>query len=274
MKRYLLLFTVALACTVATSAQTTRALKKVMELKMPKTADDDKPGTRGASVAWHPIQKKYYAVMAGNAEYPLAVFNALGKRISGDDAEAMMDTRGIWYNADTKKICGNAYSEFGWFSYTLDAKGLPTDHKVDFEGMYQPDAQSVGTYLAAKKKVMFLKGSQLWFYNAGAALDATKTAIHWGLTSKDGIAEDEDVEEAPQGYNYTSVISSNVPGAEAGVLNIVDKQVELYNIKTGFLAQKLTLPEDAPTEGSFNFAFANGIYWLFDMENRVWYGYK
>ena len=62
-----------------------RTLKKVMELKMPKTADDDMPGTRGASVAWHPLKKQYYASFAGNTEYPHAVSNATGKRLSGDD---------------------------------------------------------------------------------------------------------------------------------------------------------------------------------------------
>ena len=241
---------------------------------MPKTIEDDMPGTRGASVAWHPVQKKYYAVMAGNGAYPLAVFNNLGKRISNDDSSAMVDTRGIWYNTDAKKICGNGYNEIGWFSYTLDAKGLPNGHKMDFEGTYQPDPQSVGTYNPAKKQVLFLKGSQIWAYNATGVEDDKKTVIHWGLTAKDGIAEDEDVEESPEGYNYTSVIYTGMPGAEAGVLNIVDKQIELYNMKTGFLMQKLKLPEEASVEGSFNFALANGIYWLFDIPNRVWIGYK
>ena len=59
---------------------------------MPKTADDDMPGTRGAGVAWHQY-KKYYANFAGNVGYPSAVFNATGKRLSSDDAETMVDTR-------------------------------------------------------------------------------------------------------------------------------------------------------------------------------------
>src|SRR5215813_581029 len=77
------------------AAQTKQSLKKVLELKMPKTEDDDMAGKRGASVAWHSVQKKYYAVFAGNAEYPLAIFDMTGKLLSDEDQTAMTDTRGL-----------------------------------------------------------------------------------------------------------------------------------------------------------------------------------
>ena len=60
---------------------TEKTLKKIATLKMPRTVDDDMPGTRGACVAWHPVQKKYYAAMAGNIGYPMGVFDGSGKRI-------------------------------------------------------------------------------------------------------------------------------------------------------------------------------------------------
>ncbi|NJO25674.1 MAG: hypothetical protein HC867_07805 [Bacteroidia bacterium] len=101
-----------------------------------------------------------------------------------------------------------------------------------------------------------------------------KTVLHWGLTAKDGIAADEHTDETPEGYNTTTIIYTSLPNAEIGVLNTVDKQVELYSIKTGFLSKKLQLPEDATTETMFNFAYANGIYWLFNMNTRTWIGYK
>lgn len=273
MKKILFVLTFFAAATVAT-AQAPKALKKVLELKMPKTAEDDMPGTRGASVIWHPVQKKYYASFAGNAAYPMAVFNAAGKRLSGDDAATQADTRGLWYNAAKKQICGNGYSETGWFSYTLNPVGLIKNINFDKEGMYQPDAQSVGTYNTAKKQVIFLKGSTIWMYDTTGTVADTTTVLHWGLTAKDGIAADENPAETPEGYNSTSIIYTGLPNAEVGVLNTVDKQVELYSIKTGFLSKKIQLPEDAPAEQMFNFAYANGIYWLFNMEARTWLGYK
>src|SRR5215831_11978397 len=85
------LFTQAQTSAKKPLTQSPQVLKKVIELKMPKTASDDMPGTRGASVAWHPLQKKYYAVFAGNMDYPLAVFDEKGKRLSDDDLFAYID---------------------------------------------------------------------------------------------------------------------------------------------------------------------------------------
>jgi len=277
MKKSVLFLSALLFIGTAAFAQTTRVLKKVMELKMiSKEEGGEMPGTRGASVAWHPVQKKYYVSFAGNSGYPMAVFSATGKRLTPDDQITMIDTRGLWYNPAKKLICGNGYNEFGWFSYKLDAKGLPTENVVDFEGKHQPGDQSVGAYNAAKKQVLFLDGSAVVVYNDKAEEQDNdkKTILHWGLTAKDGIAEDEDETEVPEGYNNTTLVYTGVPGAEIGVLNVVEKQIELYSYKTGFLSQKLKLPDTATTELMFNFAFTNGIYWLFDMETRVWTGYK
>jgi hypothetical protein len=59
-----------------------------------------------------------------------------------------------------------------------------------------------------------------------------------------------------------------------GFLCVDFKEIGLYSIKTGLLTKTLSLPTEAPAELTFNFAYANGIYWLFDMEARTWYGYK
>jgi hypothetical protein len=40
------------------------------------------------------------------------------------------------------------------------------------------------------------------------------------------------------------------------------------------LSQLLKLPEDAISYDWLNFSFSNGIYWLFEKDNRKWVGYK
>ncbi len=230
------------------------------------------PGTRGACIVWHPVQKKYYAVFAGNGEYPVAVFDAKGKRLSADTQNAMIDTRGLWYDPAKKLIFGNAYKDYGWFSYNLDAKGIPVDYKEENEGMNQPGPQSVAAYNPVDKQVLFLFGNQVFFYNNDAdALDST--IIHWGQKKTDGADEDEEA-DASKNYNYTTLVYTGGKGQEIGVLNVVDKQVELYDIKSGFQHKVLSLPSDATTETNFNFAYTNGLYWLFDMKERKWVGYK
>ncbi len=75
-------------------------------------------------------------------------------------------------------------------------------------------------------------------------------------------------------YNNSHLIYTGIAGAEFGVLNYLEKQVELYNAKTGKLSKILKLPEDMQVYGSLNFAYTNGIYWFFDKDERTWLGYK
>ncbi len=274
MKRIILLLTTLLfTAAVNLTAQTLKPLKKVQELKMPKTAEDDMSGKRGASVVWHPVQKKYYAVFAGNSRFPLAVFDVNGKRLSDADMVAMADTRGIWYNSYSKSIFGNGYGETGWFEYKMDSKGMVTDVEVSREGMIQPNGQCIGVYNSEDKQVMFLYESQVYMYsNNGIFLDSM--TIHWGRKKADGAGEFEEPYLAHEDYNNYSMVYTGIKGQELGFENLTLKQIELYDIKTGFLTKILPLPELPDTEGNFNFAYANGIYWLFDIGKRTWMGYK
>ncbi|MBP7554694.1 MAG: hypothetical protein KA821_00415 [Chitinophagaceae bacterium] len=259
--------------TQATAQVAAKKLKQTLELKMQKTADDDMSGTRGASVVWHPVLKKYYAGFAGNTAYPLAVFDEKGKRLNEEDLATMIDLRGLWYNPVTKQICGNGYDDMGWFNYDLDKNGIPTDVANITDDMRQPSAQAVGTYNFTEKQVLFLGGSQVYKYNnQGVAVDSV--VIHWGRKKTDGPGEEEDPTLSHEDYNATSLIYTGIKGQELGFLNVAENQIELYDIKTGYLIKLLTLPETATAELSFNFAYANGTYWIFNMDERKWVGYK
>jgi hypothetical protein len=272
MKKVLLLSALALSVTIASYAQTaSKPLKKTLELKMAKTVDDDMPGTRGAGVVWHPLQKKYYAVFAGNVGYPLCMFDANGKRLSDDNLTTQFDIRGMWYNPVSKKIQLNGFADFGWAEYKLDAKGVPTEATALFEGKNQPDDQSTGTYNP--------KAEVVYFFNADGNLDvydiataeATGTSnLHLGQKKKNEGISNEDLRED---YN-NSALYTGLPGAEIALLNVADKKIELYNLKNGYMVKEMALPEGTPVEMSFNFAYTNNAYWLFDIENRTWLGFK
>lgn len=251
-----------------------RDLKKVLELKMPKTADDEYCGTRGASVCWNPVTKKYYAAFAGNTSFPLGVFDVKGKLLSDADQTTLQDTRGLWYNPTTKKISGNGYNDNGWFSYTLDSKGIPTDYVTDFSGMNQPDENSCGVYDPSSKSVLFLNKGKITYYDGKTAESGKSVPIHWGRKKSQGVGEDENEDNQNSDYNYTSVIYTGIKNAEFGLLNTLSDNIELYDSKTGFMQTQLHLPDGTPLEPSFNFAYANGIYWLFDIANRTWLGFK
>ncbi|MES2430382.1 MAG: hypothetical protein V4556_05555 [Bacteroidota bacterium] len=278
MKRIISIFLTLFIISIHASAQPKVTLKKTLELKMPKTVDDADCGTRGASVTWHPIQKKYYASFAGNMSYPFGVFDVKGKRLSSDDLNAMIDLRGLWYNTSTKKISGNAYDNLGWFSYTLNDKGIVEKNTIDLEYDYDeynlPEPQNVGAYDTAAKKVVFLYKSGVDYYNEDGyyAYSTDNKPIHFG--KKTFTTSDVDSTTTPYAYNYTTVIYTGIKKADVGFLNVDNKQIELYDSKTGLLTKILVLPKDAAVEASFNFAYANGIYWLFNIEKRTWIGYK
>lgn len=270
------LLCILVLCVTIGNAQTKRSLVKVStELAMKKKLPNDEfPGTRGASVAWHPIQKKYYAVMAGNVKFPAAVFDAKGIRLSSDNLTTMADCRGLWYNAVTKKIEGNQYSDYGWFTYILDSKGIPKDVEVREEEQCQPSEQCAGVYSTENNKVYFLSGSELYEYNAAKCQVEGTTVIHFGKAKKGDISPDEDATLSPEYYNSSTLVYTGTKKAEFGFLNPDEGQIELYDKSTGLLTSILRLPSDAPMEEYFNFAYANGIFWLFDIEARKWVGYK
>ncbi len=273
MKKYIV-FIIALFLISANSLHAqTQTLKQVMELQMPKTAEDELCGTRGAGVCWNPITKKYYAAFCGNTGFPMAVFTPEGIRVSGDSLTTLEDIRGIWFNPFINRIMANCYSEIGWINYELNSAGIPTSNYYKFTGMNQPNEQSVGSYYTLLKSVVFRDGNQVVLYQSNNESAEVKESvqIHWGRNKSQGPGESN--EELGEYYN-SNVVATNIKNAEFGFLNTASKQIELYNYNEGFLQQTLKLPESAPVEYFFNFAFSNGIYWLFDIANRKWIGYK
>jgi hypothetical protein len=274
MKR-LLFPLIFLFATTAITAQV-KELKKVSSLQMARTVDDDMPGTRGAAVAWHPIQKKYFASMAGNQQYPLGIFDESGKRLSADEQNCLQDVRGLWFNPTKKAIQGNCFGEGGWFIYKLDEEGIVYKAEVIVEGMNQPTDQSVGSYHSGLNKVIFIDIDSVFFYNSATGVKEKSIFLHLGQKKKATTANSDaaPVENMPDNYNSSTIICTGIKGSELGLLNIDKKQIELYNIADGYMTTILGLPEETAVESSFNFAYCNNIYWLFNIEKRTWLGFK
>lgn len=267
MKR-ITLFLVSLCIVTMANAQTAKTvakktLKKAMELQMPEG-----DGANGCSVVFHPTTKKYYIPMVGNAIYDLVTFDAKGKQLNVQ--EVGYDLRGLWYNPKTKKVEGNCYNEGGWVSYTVNSKGeISKDDTQLHEGLKQPTEQSVGVFNAKDNKVYFLTTTGVSIYNFKA--EEEKTMELKTSKSADPIIFDNDNET----YNNRNLIYTGLPKAEIGLLNVLDKKIELFNGTTGIKTNEWILPDDVATlNQSFNFAYCNGMVWLFDKENRKWVVYK
>ncbi len=272
MKKLAFLFiTLSLLCFHSQGqTETTQTLKQVMTLKI-----DREGGANGANIAWHPVNKKYYAAMAGNVTYPMLVFDAKGKKLSPNDLETKFDVRGLWYNPTAKAIQANGYNDFGLTQYKINTEGIPVANNNMEITMSKPDAQSVGAY-DAKKNVLYFYDMSIASIEPHSITDGAANdviTLHLGVKDRKDV-NDADNEELKYDYNENAIIFTGAPKAEIGLLNVTKKRIELYDLATGLLTKKLVLPAGAPAQSSLNFSYTNGIYWLFDKTERVWYGYK
>lgn len=272
MKQLTFVFISALLFISFSTAQAQKILRQVIVLQMP---EDD--GSNSASVAWHPLTKKYYTSMAGNANYPMGVFDEKGKLIQ-DDMDADYDFRGIWYNPITKMLQFNTYDSSGVGHIELESDGKIKSKIIDFEGMYQPDPQSVGTFYTPGNNVIYLSPShdvEKYDSKTFKALGSL-TRLYVGCKTKKENDELTEIESSVMWDDRNlSVQYTNIPKGELAILNVADRIIELYDKKTGLLTSaNIYIPAGIKLEYSFNFSFTNGIWWFFKKENRQWVGCK
>ncbi len=267
----ILFLTLVLFCSASiTNAQeqaapAIKSLQKVMTLKI------DRPGgTDGAAVAWHPLEKKYYAAQAG-ADAPMMIFDEKGKKITATDLKAGVDVRGLWYNPKSRTLQASTASNNGWYEYAVNERGVPENRRrITIEtGIH--GAQAVGAY--------DYRSDAVWFYDNTTAMaesrglnglaSVEKTKLKLGSTSKDAVT-DEEIAQQKASYNENAIVYTG----EIGLLNVAKKQVELYDPGPGVMTRALKLPESAPVSKSLNFSYSNGIYWLFNKGTREWCGYR
>ena len=140
--------------------------------------------------------------------------------------------------------------------------------------MYQPDEQSAGAFDPVSKSVFFLSGGKLAYYRNTSQTPFKTLPLHLGRPKILGPADFENPDNIPEDYNHTTVVYTGLPNAQVALLNITRAQIELYDYNEGYLQQILLLPENTPVNSVFNFSYANGLFWLFDIDNRKWVAFK
>jgi hypothetical protein len=250
---------------------------QVITLKPTITLTIDRTGgASAAGIVWHPLQKKYYAAQAGNADFPMIVFDAKGKKLSGEDLSTGVDIRGFWYDPATRTMRANTYDNEGWYEFKLNDKGMPVAQKKLPVETSQPDPQSVGAFSPLKRTVYFFdyENVSLETHNMDGSVGLKKTQLYLGISDKADNTPDDLQMDTKVNYNTSTIVFTGLPHREIGLLNVTEKQVELYDLESGLMTKTLKLPSDAPAESMLNFSYANGIYWLFDTKARIWHGYK
>ncbi len=268
MKNLTLLFLVSLIYATPSYARKARTLNKVLILKAGRTG-----GANGTAVAWNPEKKLYYGGITGNTYFPMFAFNSDGKAISDNLLETMFDLRGLWYNPISKTLQVNGFREYGLGEYTLDENGFPESVKKMKAPSYQPNKQCTGAFDSASNSIIYFDYSTVRIVKQPLTGDTTSVELHLGVKKKKKIKQHQNATER-KNYNENTCIIVTGKSSLLGLLNVKDKQIDLYDLQTGLLKKQLKIPADAPVESSLNFGYCNGIYWLFDKKKREWIGYQ
>jgi hypothetical protein len=217
-------------------------------------------GANGAAVVYNPDKQIYYAVFAGNAEYPLDVFDRNGSLLS--TSQAGNDMRGMWWNPKKGTLEGNCYLDGGIVAVDLDDNGYPYfADDVIFDGAeHQPNEHAVGVFDPVKKEILYYSDGVVVGYSRKNG-KPTKTYVSLVLPV------------SLENINWSTMIFTGVKDKEIGVLDQVSKKVYLFDI-TGAQTGTVQLPAEAPVNQAFNFSYANGQLFLFDKDSREWTGYR
>jgi hypothetical protein len=230
--------------------------KKEIELKI-----QGKDGTNGSSVAFDPILKRYYTATAGNSSYPLDVFDKSGRFIATNTCNA--DIRGLFYNPEFNTIEGNTYQDHNILSFSFENNGkLKKDNpKVELSKLEAANSNTCFNFDILNK-----------FY---IAFDKDNLSIsRYNIDGKKERNLRVRLPNNAENMNYTSVVYIDIKDGAYGFLDFVKKQVILINPKSGSPLATIQLPNDAKTNNAFRFAYANGNIFLYDVDTRIWTGYK
>jgi len=254
-------------------AQVKRHLDVVTRLEMPNG-----PGENGGTVALNQRNKSIYATIAGNKSYSMAVFNVLYEIESPPDLAQLYDIRGLWYHPKLQTFMANSFGGTGWVQYTIDKKGIPYDAKVVYAGQRQPFPQSVGQFSSKENLVYFLKGSTAVAYDAGTGnpLPEKNKLFHIGYTKKNPPPAERTIDSFSvlENYNSTTLVYTGISQSEFGLLNVKNREVELYSASDGLLTARLKIPEKIAVKDKLNFAYCNNLYWFYDNVSRTWAGLR
>lgn len=216
-------------------------------------------GTNASAVTYIPEKDWYVTCIAGNADYPIEVFDRNGKTISSTTAG--MDLRGIWYNPATKCIEANCYGTVGWVSRTISADGTLGDSWTTIrEGQFQPDLQSVLAFIPKANKLVtpIETGFSFW----GRKNGRQKVVFHHGTPG----ASDWYVNPFCAGYTGNDAYP-------LAILELNGEQVLFFDLKGKYLGAT-KIEGGLPEMDGFRFAFANRHAFIYDETARTWSAYR
>lgn len=257
--RNTILFTSMMAlCLAFTSCSSVKLPSSITDKSTISYTIQGESGTNGSAVAYIPERKQYVCVIAGNATYPIEIFDASGKTIASGDAG--VDSRGLWYNPSTKKVEGNGYDDAGIYTYSFSTSGDELRSNIEMlrNGMIQPNGQTVGAFDPDENEILYLEDDRVIRYSRSAFTRSGSLGLD--------IPNGSNINETTLGY-------TGIPKAEICLLDHAKKELLFFDKSNGNFTKSLALPASFVTDSWFRWSFANGRVWSYDANARTWTGY-
>lgn len=216
-------------------------------------------GTNACAVTYNPGSGYYYTAFAGNAGFPLEVFDTNGKPIA--QTETGVDLRSLWYDAKRNALQGLAYPQRGKFSIGLSGNGIPVSIKEPSQKIINsiPNSQSTSTP-GGKLGLLLFDGRTVYCLNPSS------------LKQKGSITP-TNLPGDMANLNSTTVVYTGVKGYELGFYDSFEAKMYFTDTKGRYTGSSL-LPATAPDADVFRLAYANNLLWLYDADERIWFAYR
>lgn len=216
-------------------------------------------GANGLTVVYNPENGYYYCIQAGNAGFPLEIFTQYGESIYTTTAKK--DVRGFWYNSKLKCFEGTMYLG-GTFKMYIDESGYPSNPvtQTNSTTFMAPTEQTQVVCNVAKGEMYAFDNKCIHVYNQKTNKFKKKIVL----------------KKCPSEWEYINPAAMFYTGQknyEFGLYDIVNYKVILFNAK-GVYTESIQIPFDAPPIEWFRLGYANDRVFLYDGDNRAWFGYK
>lgn len=217
------------------------------------------PGGMGVSVVWNPGLKKYYAAVSGNVERWLFMYDQNGKAIKPPYL-LPFDPGSLWLEAGGKMLKSYASGMEGLYVIHL-REGMPAYAENIFYSLHNPVAIGNGAWAGRRKEMWYYHDKAIFRYKIRHAHHRSPLQL--------------DIDEFENELNSMGMVYTGIRGIEIGLYDRGQHRILLYNSRSGRCTRILQiLDENGPKPICGDFAFTNGLFWLYNRESGIWHGYR
>lgn len=254
--RFIIGFIVIAVATVTLSGQKQLVISPTIDFSYSIIGEN---GYNGLAVVYNADKNIYYAVFAGNRDFPLEVFDSGGKSLY--TTKTMVDMRGLWYNAKEKQLEGTMYTS-GFYVMHLDENGYPTNAVLPSNSgdFVPPDMQSQTVFNPAKNEIYAYNNGMIYVYGRSNFKQKKKIPLKNNPVSVHEL-------------NPVGIIFTGYKKYEFGLYDAGHAKLHFFDA-SGNYTGSAQLPNTTASADWFRICYTNDRFFIYDVDQRIWYAHR